>query len=89
MDDSCIDEQAKKISCKVISNTSSKLLEKATEQDVLVLDHNAIRQKSESVPVQSDIDHYELLKLTEPALDNRLKYLDVMCFPHLFPTGEL
>ena len=38
--------------------------------------------------MQSDIDHYKLLKLTEPALDNRLKYLDVMCFPHLFSASE-
>ena len=29
-----------------------------------------------------------MLKVHEPALDNRLKYLDVMCFPALYPTGR-
>ncbi len=29
-----------------------------------------------------------MLKIEEPALDNRLKYLDIMCFSVLFPTGR-
>ena len=36
----------------------------------------------------SDIDHYKMLTVHEPALNNRLKYLDTMCFPTLFPTGQ-
>jgi len=39
-------------------------------------------------PVGSDIEHYKMLKIHEPALDNRLKLLDVMCFPTLFPSGR-
>ena len=42
----------------------------------------------ESLPLGSDLDHYKMLKVEEPALDNRLKYLDVICFPCLFPTGR-
>ena len=41
----------------------------------------------DKLPVGSDIDHYKMLKIHEPALNNRLKYLDTMCFPILFPTG--
>ena len=72
----------------IVCETKSTLLEKASEQEVLALDHYTIRQILASMPLQSDIDHYKLLKFSEPALYNRLKYLDVMCFPHLFPTGE-
>ena len=35
-----------------------------------------------------DIDHYKLLHVKEKPLDNRLKYLDVLCFPTLFPSGR-
>ena len=42
----------------------------------------------ESLPLGSDLEHYKMLKIEEPALDNRLKYLDIMCFPVLFPTGR-
>ena len=42
----------------------------------------------ENLPLGSDLEHYKMLKIQEPALDNRLKYLDVMCFPYLFPSGR-
>ena len=29
-----------------------------------------------------------MLSVKEDALDNRQQYLDVMCFPVLFPTGK-
>ena len=58
---------ATKNSCEGVGSTISKLLEKATEQDMLALDHYTIPQSAESMLVKSDID--------EPYLDNRLKYL--------------
>ena len=39
------------------------------------------------MPTGEDIDHYKLLSVHEQPLDNRQKYLDVLCFPTLFPTG--
>ena len=36
----------------------------------------------------SDIDQYKLLSVREEPLSNRQKYLDVMCFPCLFPDGN-
>ena len=42
----------------------------------------------EKLPLGSDIQHYKMLKVEEPALDNRLKFLDILCFPVLFPTGK-
>ena len=40
------------------------------------------------MPTGKDIDHYKLLSVSEKPLDNRQKYLDVLCFPSLFPTGR-
>ena len=36
---------------------------------------------------ESDIDQFKLLNIKENPLDNRQKYLDVMCFPTLFADG--
>ena len=35
-----------------------------------------------------DIEHYKLVDAKEDALGNRLKYLDVLCFPTLHPTEK-
>ena len=87
IDEDSIDDAAKK-AIEVVSGTSSSLIEKATDADIAGLESYTIRQMDEKLPVGSDIDHYKLLKVHEPALDNRLKFLDVVCFPTLFPTGR-
>ena len=81
-----VDDAAKK-AVEVVSSTTSSLIEKATETDLAELEAYTIRRLDEKLPVGSDIEHYRMLKIHEPALDNRLKYLDVMCFPTLFPSG--
>ena len=40
------------------------------------------------MPTGKDIDHYKLLSAKETPIDNCQKYLDVLCFPTLFPTGR-
>ena len=35
-----------------------------------------------------DIEQFRLMNVTEKPLDNRQKYLDVMCFPVLYPSGR-
>ena len=42
---------------------------------------------NEKCSTVSDVEQYKLLSVKEDALDSRQKYLDVMCFPHLFPSG--
>ena len=42
----------------------------------------------EKLPLGSRIQLYKMLKVEEPALDNRLKFLDVLCFPVLFASGK-
>jgi len=87
VDEESINDAAK-TAFEAIGHTNSTLLEKASEQDVLTLSHYTIRQMSECNTARSDIDHYKMMQIQEPAIDNRLAYLDVMCFPTLFPTGQ-
>jgi len=68
----CIGDIAKKIAYETVSDTSSKCLEKPSEQNMLALDHYTIHQ-SQSMAVMSDIDHYKMLTIMEPALDNITK----------------
>ena len=36
----------------------------------------------------NDSEQYKLMNVKEDALSNKLKYLDVLCFPTLFPSGR-
>ena len=87
VDEDSVDDAAKK-AFEVVGGTTSCLIEKATEADIAELQSYTIRRMDEKMPLGSDIDHYKMLKVHEPALDNRLRYLDIMCFPTLFPTGR-
>ena len=87
IDENSVDDAAKK-AIEVVSSTSSTLIKKATKADIAELEAYTIRCMDESLPLGSDLEHYKMLKIEEPALDNRLKYLDIMCFPVLFPTGR-
>ena len=81
-----VDEAAKK-AVEVVSTATSPMLERASEDDVRGLQAYTIRKMDQYLPTGKDIDHYKLLSIQQP-LDNRQKYLDVLCFPLLFPTGK-
>ena len=87
VDENSVDDAAEK-AIEVVNSTSSTLIKKATKADIAELEAYTIRRMDESLPLGSDLEHYKMLKIEEPALDNRLKYLDVMCFPYLFPSGR-
>ena len=87
IDEDSVDDAAKKV-VEAVSGTTSSIIEKATEADIAGLEAYTIRRMDEKLPVGSNLDHYKMLKVHEPALDSRLKFLDVMCFPTLFPTGR-
>ena len=61
------------------------MLEKATPDDIHGLQSFAIQSL---VNTDSDIEQYQLLTIREKAIDNRMPFLDLMCFPVLFPTGK-
>ena len=87
VDDSSINEATKK-TLEVVSGTTSTVLEWALEDDIRGLQAYTIRKMDQYMLTGKDIDHCKLLSVSEKPLDNRQKYLDVLCFLSLFPTGQ-
>ena len=67
---------------EIIEIISSRMLAKATNSDLSTFPRRNLDNRISS---ESDIEQYKLL---HSPLDNRQRYLDVMCFPILFPTGK-
>ena len=63
------------------------MLEKASDNDIAGFQAFTIRNL-DKLSTDSDTEQYKVLSVKEYALDNRQQYLDVMCFPVLFPTGK-
>ena len=82
-----VDETAKHV-IEVTSTATSTMLEKATSTEIAGFETYTIRNLDNKLSTQSDTEQYKLLNIKEDPLDNRLCYLDVLCFPVLFPTGE-
>ena len=87
LDESSVDKAAKK-TFKVVSSASNPILERASVDDVNGLQAYTIRKMDQYMPTGRDIEHYKLLSIYEQPLNNHQKYLDVLCFPTLFPTGR-
>ena len=87
VDKSSVDEGAKKV-VEVVNSASNPILQRASEEDVHGLQAYTIHKMDQYMPTGKDIDHYKLLSVHEQPLDNRQKFLDVLFFPSLFPTGR-
>ena len=84
LDDSSVDEAAAKKVLEVANNTSSKMLDKATKQDIDSFQAFTIRDLHSKLSSEPDIEQYKLLGIKEDPLDSRQQHLDVMCFPFSF-----
>ena len=84
VDEYSFDEVEKKV-IEVVDSTTSSMLVKATREDI---SGYTIRTLNEKLSTSSDIEQFRLMNVTEKPLDNRQKYLDVMCFPVLYPSGR-
>ena len=47
-----------------------------------------VRSINQSIPTTSDIDQYRMVSVDEFPIKGTQEYIDCMCFPDLFPTGE-
>ena len=74
---------------EVMGNASSTMLEKASVDDIKGFQAFTVRNLDNKLSTDSDTEQYKLLSVKEDSIDNRQQYLDVMCFPSLFPTGKL
>ena len=87
VDEDDLDDVAREV-IETVSDTSSTMLERASKEDVAGFQSFTIRTLNSKQSTSSDIDQYKLVNVKEDALDNRQRYLNVMCFPDLFPSGR-
>ena len=87
IDEQTLDEAAQQVK-EVVTNTTSTMLVKATKEDIAEFQSYTIRNMDNKMSTGSDLEQYKVQNVQEDPLDNRQKYLDVMCFPVLFPTGQ-
>ena len=85
--DASVDEATKEV-IETVDSTTSSMLVKASKEDVANFQKLTIRSLNQKHNTTSDIEQYKLLHVNEDALDSRQKFLDVLCFPHLFPSGK-
>ena len=64
------------------------MLEKTTKDDIASYQAFTIRNLDSKLSTESDTDQYKVINIQDGPLDNRQKYLDVMCFPGLLPNGH-
>ena len=82
-----VDEAVKRV-VEVTNSASSMMLQKASTDDIADFQAYTIRNLDNKLSSESDIEQYKVLSIKEDPLDNRENFLDVMCFPVLFPTGQ-
>ena len=82
-----VDEAVKRV-VEVTNSASSTMLQKASTDDIAGFQAYTIRSLDNKLSSESDIEQYKVLSIKEDPLDNRENFLDVMCFPVLFPTGQ-
>ena len=87
VDEASLDDAARRI-IESVSDTSSRMLQKVSDDDVSSYQSYTIRRLDQIEPNVPDTDQYKLSNVKEDALSNKLKHLDVMCFPTLFPSGR-
>ena len=64
------------------------MLQKVSTDNVSKYQSYTIRRLDQKESSMPDTDQYKLTNVRENALSNRLKFLDVLCFPTLFPSGR-
>ena len=87
VDDRSVDDASRHM-VESVSNTSSTMLVKATAEHVKSFQAYTNRRLDQKQSSLTDTEHYKLMNVKEDALSNKLKHLDVLCFPTLFPSGR-
>ena len=74
---------------EVVKNTTSTMLEKATKEDIADMHCYTIRSLNSKQFTGDDMEQYKLVNVEERPMDNRHKFLDVMCFQHYFLSTKI
>ena len=87
VDENSLDDASRHI-VEAVSDTTSKMLAQVRTDDVSEYHSYTIRRLDQRQSNKPDTDQYKLMDIQEDAISNKFKYLDVLCFPTLFPTGR-
>ena len=87
LDDQSLDDAAKKV-VEVVDKASSKMIEKASVDDIAALQSYTIRSLDQQGSALMDVEQYKMLNVKDDPIQSRQRHLDVMCFPTLFPSGQ-
>ena len=87
LDDQSLDDAAKKV-VEVVDKASSRMLEKASVDDIAALQSYTIRSLDQQGSALMDVEQYKMLNVKDDPIQSRQRHLDVMCFPTLFPSGQ-
>eukprot|EP00731_Ephydatia_muelleri_P001725 Em0001g1725a len=82
-----LNDAAKKV-VEVVDKASSKMLEKASVDDIAALQSYTIRSLDQQGSALMDVEQYKMLNVKDDPIQSRQTHLDVMCFPTLFPSGQ-
>ena len=88
VEDSSIDDASRRVIIECVSDTTSQMLVKANAEDVKSFQAYTIRRLDKKPSSLTDSEHFKLVNVKENAMSNKLKHLDVLCFPTLFPSGK-
>ena len=80
IDDGSVDDASRRI-VESVSDTTSTMLAKVTADDVKSFQSYTIRRLDQKQSSLTDSEHFKLMNVKEDALSNKLKHLDVLCFP--------
>ena len=87
-DDNSVDDASRRIVGSV-SDTTSSMLVKVSAEDISSSQTYTIRRLDQKQSSLTNSEHFKLTNVKENALSNKLKHLDVLCFPTLFPRGNI
>ena len=73
---------------EVSTTSKTTMMVKATSEDIQGFQSYTIRNMDNHVFTENDTEQYKMLSIKDAPLDNRMKFLDVMCFPVLYPIGK-
>ena len=84
---SCFDDASRHV-IECVSGTTSQMLVKCSAEDVKSFQTYTIRRLDQKQSNLTDSEHFKLVNVKDNAMSNKLKHLDVLCFPTLIPSGK-
>ena len=90
VDPDSVEKSTKDLVIDVVNSATCTMVKKVQDKKEYVAELQAYTDRSinQSIPTTSDIDQYRMVSVDEFPIKGTQEYIDCMCFPDLFPTGE-